>query len=212
MSNDRICIVLFPVSFFYTIQFLGDLLFLKILHPWLLTCADLNNFAFPIPNRSNIAPKSSPCSHPLLCWLRRKPWCRGTKGLHQVAHTTALESELGAGMWLEHPKHLLHRLLRKGRRVGVNASSISWALISCLDLRLHHLHDTSKCGKGCEKADMSTVYLPGLSSLLCSEQRPLLLLFLFPWEQTQDKQLVKEQTLAWWAGCLWRQTLKLDPV
>lgn len=212
MSNDRVCIVLFPISFFYTIQFLEDLLFLNILHPWLLTCTNLNNFAFPFLMGRTLPLRALPCSHPFLCWLRRKPWGRRTKNLHQVAHTTALVSELGSGMWLEHPKHLLHRLLRKGGRVGVNASSISWALISCLGLRLHHLYDTSKCGKGCEKADRFTVYLPGLSSLLCSEQQPLLLLFLFPWEQTQDKRLVKEQASAWWGGCLWRQTLKLDPV
>lgn len=68
-------------------------------------------------------------------------------------------------------------------------------------------------GKAVKNADRCTDYPLSLSSLLCSEQQLPLLLFLFPWEQTQTMWLVKEQARAWWVvGCLWRRTLKLDPV
>lgn len=41
-------------------------------------------------------------------------------------------------------------------RVGVNSRSISWALISCLSLRLHHLVAPVSVGKASTKADRFT--------------------------------------------------------
>lgn len=73
MSNDRVCIVLFPISFFYTIQFLEDLLFLNILHPWLLTCTNLNNFAFPFLMGRTLPLRALPAPTPFCADLEGSP-------------------------------------------------------------------------------------------------------------------------------------------
>lgn len=163
----------------------------------------------PIPNGSNVAPKSFPCfPHPFLYWI----------GLHDLEGSPEAEEQRAC---TKLPTHLLwSQSWAPGCDLSTQSTCCTtssgrvegWVLMRAASVGHWYHAWASGCitsmapvsvGKAVTKADRFTVYLSGLSSLLCSEQQPLLLLFLFPWEQTQGKRLVKEQASAWWAGCLW---------
>ena len=116
--QNRYCSISYPL-FLASFNF-WMIMSLNMLHPLLLTCADLNNFAGLLPIgwalSLGVLPAHPP--HPFLGWVGfldsdRSPETKEQR-VHWTVHTTALKSEVGPGMWLQHQKHLLQRLRKSG--------------------------------------------------------------------------------------------------